>query len=106
MKQELEDLVLYARELEKRPAGHLYEPGSSLMWGSKAWHAVPLARQMPAYACISELWVIAENLLAIDNGLIDRKGNEELSIQFYALYADMIWEFLRTHGIRREESRL
>ena len=102
--QKLSDLVAYVQELEKRPANHRYENMhlfSKRLWGTEAWGVVPAKRQMPTYVLIEDLWDIAMDLFGIGSGLIDKEGHEELSVQFYALYADMIWEFLRTHGIER-----
>jgi len=97
------DLADYARNLEKRPAGYVRTGWRSPIWGTEAWHCIPSeAGQRAAYGEIVDLWDRALDLMGVPTANdVDMHGFEEFSIQFYALYADLIWEFLRTHGVEQ-----
>jgi len=106
MTQLFKDLADYARNLEKRPAGyarHIWHRAGDQIWGTEAWHCIPSeAGQRAAYGEIVDLWDRALALMGVPTANnVDMLGFEEFSIQFYALYADLIWEFLRTHGVEQ-----
>jgi len=98
MSEVFEDLAAYAKRLDERPPGHKRSRHFDALWGTDAWECIPdTERQGLAYGLIEDIWDSAIQLMGLTTSEnIDMPGFEELSLQFYPLYADMIREFLRT----------
>jgi len=100
MSQVFEDLAAYAKRLGERPPGFHRTNRQRVIWGTEAWRCLPSNYRMcAAYGHIESLWDSVLRLLGLPSAQdIDELGFEDLSLQLYALYADMILEYLRSHG--------
>jgi len=95
MNEVREALKLYVQALEARPKGHVRNYSTD-SWGYEAWADIVTDDKSKCYRVAFELWDVAANMLGIPRkDYTDLQETQEISEQFYALYADMILEYIR-----------
>ena len=88
-------LEQYIKALESRPKGYVRaEHGTN--WGYEACDGILLDGKSECYRVASKMWDVASKMLGIPNlNFVDYPDSQEVSEQFYALFSDLIQEYIR-----------
>jgi len=97
MSLDLNLVATYTKMLGSRPKGYIRDPQDDMAWEVKAWRTMMHA-QKGTWDEIYPLMLQAESICGLrDLVRLDRDNTQDLSEHFYALYEDMLLEFLRSH---------
>jgi len=90
-------ILRYVQELETRPKGYTRQDNKAGdCWAHQAWEPIVSTNKSAAYRLGVDMWFQAANLLRFDKDFaLDYADTQEVSEQFYALYADILLESVR-----------